>query len=1345
MRRLRRALAVAFVLLVVLAVGLYLAARAYLASESVRRQVAAHLAASYGGPVEVDGADIGVLGGSTIRGLRLYEPGESQTPWASAGTVTMDVSALDLLRGVAPRRLTLDGPKVTLHLDSGGRLLTHMPEAGSAERSPPDIHIESGQVTIQQDGRPEMVVKGVRADLRPDGGRVAITGGVSDSYWGEWSLDGSADRAADSLIATLTTDRAEVTHDKLLRLPVVPPTVWREVNAEGATSVAFTFRHGAGAHGANHYRVVLRPDTASVALPALDLNATDVRGGITIEDAVVTLAKVTGQTLGGEMTVDGTLDFRGTESVLRLGITAQRLEVRQVPESWDFDERLRKLGGKLSGRAALTVAIGGGVRTSGEGRGEITGVMLGGQRTTIDLRLHPTRKGFKLGAPAEQSRPSTPPRGRGPGDGDAILAALILLQGPAQSDASITRNATRAIHDGVKAVGGGLIDAGRKAVGALPTGDISRPAPADAPPAYLDISLNLKDVDLAQLVKDLEIKLPFPVSGRLSMKVQASLPVNHARDLKLYKVTGSATLPTFSLSGVDMNDVAARVRYDNGILRLEELRGRLAGTRPPAGTFEGSARLGLVPEGDLTADLKLTAVPVAQIVRAAGVALEVGGDVSGSADLRVPSGRLRDPSTWQGSAKLTAGRVSAYGWALTDAGATVRVGDGLLTIRDATGQLEGAPVSGSAEAKLTAPYTYQGQLELAKGDLTRLRRLAPEVRPPLAVEGRFGVTGEVSGTLRPFTAKVSGTGTGTGVKVEKVRVDSLRFRWAKTNDVLKVSDIKAGLYEGDLTGSVDVPLAAKREGKVDVHADGVDVGALLRDVPQVPLRVEGKASGSVKGTLTAGEARSFDGELELSAPRLVVQNLSTEKLTGTISYRQGAGEYHLKGGLLGGTFELDGRIPPRPAGAAAPPTKPEQADSRLRLRGAQLGRLGESLNLRGPLDQLHGRVDLDVEFRLEPVHYAPVGTGNFTITRLRWGDQTISDSLRGDVILADGEARLRNLSGQLGGGELRGYVALRLRDLDRSLLSVGVDGADAARVLAPWPSLAANVSGSLDARLRGTLGRHWQGGGSIILTRGKVLGVEVSEWRVPLRFDVVPARGRAQLDIDDMSATVAHGRLTGRGSLGFGDGTRLDGHLRFSGVDMRALLRPFTESTSLGAGTTSGRVEISGSNVRSLDDVTATVDASFAQAQAFQLPVLAQLLPFIAPGQSSTTFQSGDLRGRLSRGIFRVQRLSLSGNVAQLFADGTVTTTGRLNLDVIATTRLLGIGTGALRLMGLRLPLAGPMPLTLLLETTNYLASTSIHLVVGGTLRSPAVRVEPLSLVTEEAARFFLLRGSPPP
>jgi hypothetical protein len=236
----------------------------------------------------------------------------------------------------------------------------------------------------------------------------------------------------------------------------------------------------------------------------------------------------------------------------------------------------------------------------------------------------------------------------------------------------------------------------------------------------------------------------------------------------------------------------------------------------------------------------------------------------------------------------------------------------------------------------------------------------------------------------------------------------------------------------------------------------------------------------------------------------------------------------------------------------------------------------------------------------------------------------------------------------------------------------------------------------------------------------------------------VPARGRAQIEIADTSAHVARGRVSGRASLGFGVGTHLDGGLRFQGVDLRTLLRPFSEGTQLGAGQASGRIDFAGHDVRSFDDVTATVEASFSQTQAFQLPILSQVTTFIVPGQSGTTFQSGDLRGRLANGIFRVQRLTLSGNFVRLFAEGNVTTAGRLNLEVTAATGAVGLGAGTLRLLGLRLPAVGPIPLALVLQVTDFLSSRSVHLRVSGTVRSPTVRIEPLSLLTDEAVNFFL-------
>ena len=103
-------------------------------------------------------------------------------------------------------------------------------------------------------------------------------------------------------------------------------------------------------------------------------------------------------------------------------------------------------------------------------------------------------------------------------------------------------------------------------------------------------------MDLGQLFHRLQFKLPFPLEGRLTFKVHASIPVNTPRNMKNYRLTGTASLPRVNVAGVEMAEVATRLRLDNGVLELQELKGeaisrnRGAGT---AGAFAGSAELAM--------------------------------------------------------------------------------------------------------------------------------------------------------------------------------------------------------------------------------------------------------------------------------------------------------------------------------------------------------------------------------------------------------------------------------------------------------------------------------------------------------------------------------------------------------------------------------------------------------------------------------------------------------------------------------------------------------------------------------------------------------------------------------
>jgi uncharacterized protein YhdP len=334
MKRFNRIWLVGLAVVVVLG-GLFVAAKKYLGSQQLAPQVAARLQAAYGGPVRVGEVDVGV-NRSSLRHLRLYEAGAgpSDEPWVDVDTVEADVSLWGLLRGQAmPRSLTFTGARLTVRLDSQGHLATRLPQfKKSKAETLPVIHLRQGDLTIHQDGRPPMELKGIDGRLEQQGDRLALSGKVTDPYWGDWAVEGSLNGGHDAGSATLKTGMVHVTQDMLDRLPLVPRSVWEEVQiTEGETPVEFAFRFGPDARD-THYRVTMRPQHTTVHVTAVGLTATDAQGGLVLDDKIVRLRDVTGGAAGGAIKTTGDLDF-GTPTRLRFQVHADRLDVRRLPAS----------------------------------------------------------------------------------------------------------------------------------------------------------------------------------------------------------------------------------------------------------------------------------------------------------------------------------------------------------------------------------------------------------------------------------------------------------------------------------------------------------------------------------------------------------------------------------------------------------------------------------------------------------------------------------------------------------------------------------------------------------------------------------------------------------------------------------------------------------------------------------------------------------------------------------------------------------------------------------------------------------------------------------------------------
>jgi translocation and assembly module TamB len=751
-----------------------------------------------------------------------------------------------------------------------------------------------------------------------------------------------------------------------------------------------------------------------------------------------------------------------------------------------------------------------------------------------------------------------------------------------------------------------------------------------------------------------------------------------------------------------------------------------------------------VPRGDLSFQLGVTDLPLAQLDALLPASLRgLTGAATGTVKGKAPFEQLQDPARWVAEASLKSAEAGWLGLRVTGLDVGARLDKGILVVTGLRGRLEKATLSGSATLRLAAPVAVESRLTLDGFDLTALDRLAPAVRLLVEVSGTVRLEANVKGPFDVRGLSASGSLSASRLAVDKLRLESVSFAWRASAAALVAEKVRARLYGGEVTGSATFPLREGESGKVDLALNGVEAGQAVKALTDAALSVEGKLSGTVAATITEpkgkGGARAVAADVDFKAPGLRVQRINAERLSGKVHCRNGEVDYELQADALGGKIKLDGRLPP------AAPKKGREPEGHLRLRGVRVPRLLVGLGAaEGPAALRDAVLDLDLPFRLVGPRRVPVGVALVAVRGLRGGDPTFPRELRLSVELREEGVFLPRTIVRLGGGSVSVRALYRYQAV--SVILVTISRVESGALAAFLPGFQDTVRGPVSGDLRVTGTREWRGSGSLRMALGRVLSVEVSDWTLPLSFTFLPISGHGQFTVLDSAARVGHGRAVLRASAlwGGGLGARVSGNLRLYDARLGSLVAATSDLSRYAEGRLSGEVDFEGSNVRSANDLNATIQARLEQAQALQLPVFREIAPYLGRGRQAT-FQNGDLRATLGGGVVRVSRLELTGNTLELFASGSVTLQGGLDLEVTArTSPALLRDYLILATLARSVPAIGPVPVSLLARVTLLLANRVVHLRVTGSVSSPQVRVEPLRLLSDEAARYFLLRVALP-
>jgi len=1281
----------------------------YLGTAAGKSFVARKIEAQIGLPVEVTSVRLGLR--TSDIALRVFDPTATETGKSemfSVESARADVSLFGLLLGnVAPTRVDLKGANLTLHVNAAGDVITKLPRTtGSSDSSGgalPIIALTEGRITIRQEGRPEFALTGLNVTVGQEGNNVKITGNINDPNWAKWTVAGDIDRSAKSGTVELATADGPLTMDRLGSIPFVPASVWENVRPDGrGAAVVKLWTNPAGSV---EYSVDITPASATLGLPEIDATLAKVTGTIRVSGAKVDLTGCKAELAGGTLALGGSFDFAPDPTVAKLSVHAGGLDVRRLPAKWGLPTYIE---GKLTGDAELSLLIhsDGHVEPRGGGKANVEDAKIHGIKGELGLELRGDGKRYRF-VPGGGLPPEKPKSGSLRFD----VKAPVRCASPRQ----------------VKQ---------EKQVTPEKKGDLKDEVGGD--PTTLDASFKFSDIDINELLEKLEVKLGYKVSGKLSAELALAVPLTRPTNTTAYQFAGKVSSAALKFEGTTVRDLTATATYKDGKLTLTDLSGKIdqpANSKAAPGSFKGTATAQVQPAGDAVATLTFDNVPLGEVLKAVpGFVVDMGGTVSGKVELKAPYAKLWDTDGWNGSAELKSDELVIEGRVAKAVRFAASVAKGTLTLTDGKATLEGIPATAEGTIGLSGKYPFTATVRTSGTNVADLRKLVPEISVKAPIEGVLETETKANGTVAPFTLSANGIAKATKLTLGTTAANHIELKWALTDNMLTVSELKANVFGGSLSGSVEYPFDAAKRGKFEVAFKTLDAASATELVPDFPVRLTGKVSGKVSGAIEPakpGQSRVGNLDLELSAPKLTVQGVPADSLVGKGTIRAGVFAFELEGKTLGGSFEVKGSYPgkKKEKEKAAPGER-----GSLKVTGIDLARLATALKYPS-LAPLRGRVDATFEFESD----LSAGSGRVSFTNVKWGDAQLSRELTGVLLLRDGLLELTDVSGTLAGGTVRGRIQANLNDTSRNSFFLSVSSADAKRMFAPLPELSGRLEGPVSIVVRGKLGKEMRGTGTLALPHGTVSGVAVSDLRIPFDWATVGG-GYGRFNVREATVQTGSGRASATGSIEWGVEVRVDGVIQFTDLPLKTISPDLGESSFFGNGRITGRFGIEGRNVQSADDLTGTLIATLNGTSVKEIPLLRQAVPFLNPTGLVKPFESGDVRASLTRGVFRIDRLALANPAAQLFADGTITTAGRVDLNVIAHTGTIGPEGRGLRLFWLKLPVFGPIPLTLIRDVSDFLSNRTVRLTITGTTRDPVVRVNVGALLTQEAVRFLLTR-----
>lgn len=1218
------------------------------------------------------------------------------------------------------RRVDVTNPELTLHLSKSGELIRPFTFQTSQANAPNEINVVNASVRILQAGHDPLVARQINGDLVNTDGTLILSGSIGEALNTSWTFDGKLSPESGNLNVNVSTEHLEVSSQLLLRVPQLSlPSALPPARVEMGLACSLSINDATVA-----YRAEITPRRFEIDMHDKRIATRLSDGTIRVTPTKIEANDVRVAANGAEAVTRFSYDMKNRRGnvVLTFDQLAIHKLIQDATEMWPVDS-IATVGGQAE---LQFVADQDGWNISGTSAAVSHETMLFGVRAesaSASFEFEP----FHLRPNASMSEMLQRPVGNA-----SVKFAVADITKPKVDHAVSELQSWLSTHKiALNLEMNTIAERLPRNLNCDLKGEFKFP---------LRQSLNANEID-GQVTIGLA---PLEVRG-VTFELRDHLELSLARgrlETQPFRVTATespdeppAQLLAKASMSVRLDDdlsIAARVR---GL--PSELPMRLANFYQAESALQrnGESEPEIQPLGDASGPPRDLDQSSEQRLPVATIDFTLAG--------RVPLRRITEADAWTARGDFRAAEVSLPqipAAAITDVSGNYSLRDGLFAFNDVSAFVQQQPIAGQGKIQLQSPFQFRVHGK------TKTIAIADVTQTVVGTETRIGgtaqVQGRLTGTISPFSFAAKGRSELRQIRWNELELGSSLANWSADPENVRLETIDAELFNGQLAVEATYPFKTGENSVLRGDLKGADLALLRQAAPQM---FSGLSEAIVLGrenvlTFSLTNWHQLDkstGQATFAAKSVRVEALELENLEGRVDVEDNTFQFETAADLLTGRVE-----------AQATGKLRELLDSSSRRwdavqASAQLQRIavGPAMQRLGiaAFASTSGTLNANLELVANTTGQPQLG-GAIELNDLQWSRRRLSRRATLDLLATRNGATISNLLADFAGGQVRGSTELRPDGTGRFRLQA--NDIDASMVLDHLEQDRRIMSGKIDGSLQGTVGERWVGQGQFRVNQAKLYNLSVAQLRVPVEASFTPARSELRLITQKLTARVARGRVAAQGDLQLGQRTDLRTSVNAQNLELKSLLSELAGVRRSGAGTVSGRLQLSGRDVRTLNDLVGNFEADLSQVQPFQFPVLRQVGRFLGPVQPTSTFEHGAASGRIAGGAILLEPTTIEGGLARILLEGRATFRGELDLDVTAQTGdLNAAASGVSGLVRAPLAVAAPLPIAAVAELNDFLANRLIFLHIDGTVRRPAIRVQPARQLQREAIQFFLRRA----